>query len=870
MKMPWERNDGLKKGAEKFGTPVSKAKEENRGIAARLNADAKMRDKCACGETKRDQEDPRYHTPNSDRCKQIAEGRGNPESGMYRKNTGEGRGNLGEECPLCERHGIKEPHTIEKNYNGKLICPFCGRGYIPEKKNTGEAAAQSGSSSGGGVDSSATGYQQTEKTTTDDGKLKENGNADWDKNAKDADALQRQIEALLAKKDDASFKQAKELMKQKQALMDKLYTTKSLGNASDRAITQDDMNAAARGNNMLGMSVSDLRSLIADMEGKDLFAAKVTVAAAKQMLAAKKRMGAAENASDEDFKSKCAACNSLSDKPWSGKCGNCLANYDGEENGEKKEKSNDIPPPQGEPWDQESYNGKDQGERVNGEDVRCSYCDALMAKNKARQTASGKPICYECATGKRYNSDEPRQPIAEDAGKTGETIRGVENAGHLAAEPWSVASDDERMGWLLSAGQDADLARFEWTDISMDAQKALQDVWDMPASRNEPGADPEGADGRGQTTPVQDRNFADEPVIRADMSRDGEVVNAKGDACPSCGSNETFEFKGAHGDNMACSICDRTWGATRKNASDTEEKLKKAGFAWTTSGSGDAYIIYRAGRDPQASMVADSKISLEDAAKKVLKNASDYWDEHAGVRGEAGPRCKKCEGAVGKDRYCPFCKKTLSADQIHNPSTPKKNASDTGLCYDCSHPGTAHNPTCEGEGGKPCSLNCKHFVKRDSDGGPNKPRKNASSQVCKCEGAGPHAAGEVRRMDYGGGTGFNLCRKCWDAMNKHARKGDFEPKDWNSGQVLNSITGTEITLKLKGRRNAGVATGEAKYGSRENAKSVPADFPVRPLKAGEKAEKKSTCGSCNRSWDDAKITSMTPAPGGRCPFEEFH
>lgn len=31
-----------------------------------------------------------------------------------------------------------------------------------------------------------------------------------------------------------------------------------------------------------------------------------------------------------------------------------------------------------------------------------------------------------------------------------------------------------------------------------------------------------------------------------------------------------------------------------------------------------------------------------------------------------------------------------------------------------------------------------------------------------------------------------------------------------------------------------------------------------------------TCGECGRSWDDAVVTSMTPAPSARCPFEAFH
>lgn len=52
--------------------------------------------------------------------------------------------------------------------------------------------------------------------------------------------------------------------------------------------------------------------------------------------------------------------------------------------------------------------------------------------------------------------------------------------------------------------------------------------------------------------------------------------NTKGDACPSCGSKETFEFEGAHGDNMACSICDRTWDPTRKNAGEDKTGVQKS------------------------------------------------------------------------------------------------------------------------------------------------------------------------------------------------------------------------------------------------------------------------------------------------------
>ena len=68
----------------------------------------------------------------------------------------------------------------------------------------------------------------------------------------------------------------------------------------DREPDQSDIEAAQRGNNMVGMSVADLNDLVRLMEGKPTFAAKVTVIAAKQMIAAKKRMGAGDSKSTKD------------------------------------------------------------------------------------------------------------------------------------------------------------------------------------------------------------------------------------------------------------------------------------------------------------------------------------------------------------------------------------------------------------------------------------------------------------------------------------------------------------------------------------------------------------------------------------------
>ena len=51
---------------------------------------------------------------------------------------------------------------------------------------------------------------------------------------------------------------------------------------------------------------------------------------------------------------------------------------------------------------------------------------------------------------------------------------------------------------------------------------------------------------------------------------------------------------------------------------------------------------------------------------------------------------------------------------------------------------------------------------------------------------------------------------------------------------------------------------------------IPRDHPVRPLRKGQKAKDRATCGHCGLSWDDGKVTSLTPAPSARCPFEMFH
>lgn len=72
-----------------------------------------------------------------------------------------------------------------------------------------------------------------------------------------------------------------------------------------------------------------------------------------------------------------------------------------------------------------------------------------------------------------------------------------------------------------------------------------------------------------------------------------------------------------------------------------------------------------------------------------------------------------------------------------------------------------------------------------------------------------------------------------------------------------------------GSRLGGARYQHAIFATDDN-QGIPKDFPVQPLKEGQAAKDRVTCGHCNRSWDDGISTSMTPTPAGRCPFEEFH
>jgi hypothetical protein len=70
----------------------------------------------------------------------------------------------------------------------------------------------------------------------------------------------------------------------------------------------------------------------------------------------------------------------------------------------------------------------------------------------------------------------------------------------------------------------------------------------------------------------------------------------------------------------------------------------------------------------------------------------------------------------------------------------------------------------------------------------------------------------------------------------------------------------------------GAGLGAVKRGERMKPPRIPKTFAVQPLNPRQvkSAIDPATCGTCGLTWDDGIITSWTPAPAARCPFEHYH
>lgn len=99
-----------------------------------------------------------------------------------------------------------------------------------------------------------------------------------------------------------------------------------------------------------------------------------------------------------------------------------------------------------------------------------------------------------------------------------------------------------------------------------------------------------------------------------------------------------------------------------------------------------------------------------------------------------------------------------------------------------------------------------------------------------------------------------------DTGNTNLRPiGPRQAKAWDlvaQAHAWNYIAG--VLEEARDARNA-VRTDDRGVRYVEAGAPIPASF-VAPV----------ICGSCDRRWDDSVVTSVTPAPSARCPFEALH
>lgn len=58
--------------------------------------------------------------------------------------------------------------------------------------------------------------------------------------------------------------------------------------------------------------------------------------------------------------------------------------------------------------------------------------------------------------------------------------------------------------------------------------------------------------------------------------------------------------------------------------------------------------------------------------------------------------------------------------------------------------------------------------------------------------------------------------------------------------------------------------------SRPDARGVVRVFDAERYRERHPDADVARCGTCGRAWDDAVPTGWTPAPSGRCPYEDQH
>jgi transposase-like protein len=462
-----------------------------------------------------------------------------------------------------------------------------------------------------------------------------------------------------------------------------------------------------------------------------------------------------------------------------------------------------MAPEQGEPWDQELYRDRDQ------------------------PTIDQRERCNE---GER------------------------QNAGHVAAEMWAVASSEERGGWLIEARQDVELAARPWHDLSIDVQKALQDAWDMPTSIN-------------NASGCEEKRNAEEKGLNRD----------KHEACSNCGF--VYDPSVDYDAQGRCPDCQS--GGEKKNAGPVPTPLEIAASITKKEGKDRAEAKrLLTGAFPEAS-IADIEAALEKFHSSLLKNADgeqgdiEEIERHVeGIEHELGEMkeeemlendgfvCSACH-QPGKKSDMKMDDKPVCTKCAKDTEKQLGNAADGLKCEDCGTPLTPETAAAvdNNRAGKALCEKCYH----------KRGMWHGSDAVCpKC--------GERRNeLPLGGSTCPDCqrgklrsivgedhrfkCDVCKTTFRDDVETGpDGKPKRVENRDISRSEVGEEIAhhIKDKGmepKQAEAAAFAESRRHSMNNAagRECPScgSKNTKPWGPSDPSMKDSlVCGNCNRTFYD--------------------
>ena len=285
------------------------------------------------------------------------------------------------------------------------------------------------------------------------------------------------------------------------------------------------------------------------------------------------------------------------------------------------------------------------------------------------------------------------------------------NAGHVAAEMWAIASQDERGGWLMQANQKVELAKSDWINLSIDVQVALQDAWDMPESMNNAsGCEWCGSDKFASAVVVYE---AGAKVLRSLCTKCCDKAKRQG-AFERIATEQDKKTMNNAGDDVSDDLLDREWYDMRGRlpadigAKAVKDKFGKDADLWS--------------RQPQ-----DVKDAFKAHYKKKFRNNAKDWC----LCGHS--QANHDNNGIGDSTGCLTCGFDAEGCKKFRPGGEERRNANEPICPDCLRKaGSADNREGFKDGGVVHlveEMNTDHALaacgKRSSGQGVHELRKNA-------------------------------------------------------------------------------------------------------------------------------------------------